>query len=275
MSIDPRLLERRQVVAEDRARRNVGRLLRFLVVVAFLGAGAWLMLSPIMSVHEVTVVGVTSSDTYDVLAENELVVGTPMILTRAGSVVADLETDPWVSDASIDLDWPNRVVVRVEERVPAAWVQTSAGWSRRTSDGVALPSAAQPDETLGWARLSEVLEPDAAQSAVVLGAIEFISGLPDELRTDVIVRIEDNGEMWAVVSGYQIRLGRPVEMTAKALSLAALLEVDPPVGAVLTLIAPTHPAVTPGRVPESGEQETPSDDSGDTGAEPTDQSEGP
>jgi cell division protein FtsQ len=275
MSIDPRLLERRQVVAEDRARRNVGRLLRFLVVVAILGAGAWLMLSPIMSVHEVRVVGVTSSDTYDVLAENELVVGRPMILTRAGSVVAELETDPWVSVASIDLDWPNRVVVRVEERVPAAWVQTSAGWSRRTSDGVALPSAPQPDETLGWARLSEVLEPDAAESAVVLGAIEFISGLPDDLRTDVIVRIEDNGEMWAVVSGYQIRLGRPVEMTAKALSLAALLEVDPPLGAVLTLIAPTHPAVTPVRVPESGEEETSSDVSGDTGAEPTDQSEGP
>ena len=139
---------------------------------------------------------------------------------------------------------------------------------------MALPSAAEPDETLGWARLSEVLEPDAADSAVVLGAIEFISGLPDELRTDVIVRIEDNGEMWAVVSGYQIRLGRPVEMSAKALSLAALLEVDPPVGAVLTLIAPTHPAVTPVQVPES-EQETLSDDSGDTGAEPTDQSEGP
>ena len=274
MSIDPRLLERRQVVAEDRARRSVGRLLRFLVVVAIVGAGAWLMLSPIMSVHEVTVVGVASSDTYEVLAENELVVGTPMILTRAGSVVAELETDPWVSDARIDLEWPNRVVVRVDERVPAAWVQTKAGWSRRAGDGEALPSAAEPDETLGWARLSEVLEPDAADSAVVLAAIEFISGLPDELRTDVIVRIEDNGEMWAVVSGYQIRLGRPVEMSAKALSLAALLEVDPPVGAVLTLIAPTHPAVTPVQVPES-EQETLSDDSGDTGAEPTDQSEGP
>ena len=147
MSIDPRLLERRQVVAEDRARRSVGRLLRFLVVVAILGAGVWLMLSPIMSVHEVTVAGVTSSATYEVLAENELVVGTPMILTRAGSVVGELETDPWVSDASIDLEWPNRVVVRVEERVPAAWAQTNAGWSRRASDGLALPSAADSHPT--------------------------------------------------------------------------------------------------------------------------------
>ena len=276
MSIDPRLLERRQVVAEDRARRNVGRLLRFLVLVAILGAGAWLMLSPIMSVSEVTVAGVTSSDTHEVLAENAVTVGTPMILIRTGSVVAELAADPWIADASIQLQWPNRVVVRVDERVPAAWVQTASGWSRRATDGVALPSPPEPDETLGWARLSEILEPDAVDSTVVLGAIEFIGELPDTLSTDVIIRIEDNGELWAVVSGYQVRLGRAVEMKAKALSLAALLEEDPPLDAVLTLIAPTYPAVTPARGTEPGEEDTGGDESSaDFGSEPADQSESP
>lgn len=282
MSIDPRLLERRHVVAEDRARRNVGRLLRFLVVLAILGAGAWLMLSPIMSVSEVTVAGVTSSRTNEVLAENSLVVGTPMILIRTGSAVAEIEADPWVSGASVRLEWPNRVVVKVEERVPTAWVQTDAGWSRRSIDGVALPSGVEPDETLGWARLSPIGDLDAADSPVVLGAIEFIHSLPGELTTDVIVRVEDNGELWAVVAGYQVRLGRPVEMKEKALSLVALLEVDPPRGAVLTLIAPTHPAVTPTRsvaeaetVPESESSDVTGSSADTDSSDQADSREGP
>ena len=118
---------------------------------------------------------------------------------------------------------------------------------------------------LGRARLSGILEADAPTSTVVLGAIEFIESLPDDLSTGAVVRMEDNGEIWAVVSGYQVRLGREVEMRAKALSLAALLDVDPPKDAVLTLIAPTHPAVTPPKSSESEEIE----------AEPTDQTEGP
>jgi hypothetical protein len=47
------------------------------------------------------------------------------------------------------------------------------------------------------------------------------------------------------VGGYQVRLGRPVEMGEKALSLAALLREQPPAGSILTLIAPTNPAITP------------------------------
>jgi hypothetical protein len=54
-----------------------------------------------------------------------------------------------------------------------------------------------------------------------------------------------NGELWATVSGYEVRLGRAVEMDAKARSLTALLAQKPHRGSILILIAPAHPAVTP------------------------------
>jgi hypothetical protein len=57
--------------------------------------------------------------------------------------------------------------------------------------------------------------------------------------------VEGDGELWAEVAGFQVRLGRAVEMRAKALSLAALIREQPAPGSILTLIAPTHPAVTP------------------------------
>ena len=255
MSIDPRLMERRRVVAEDKARRNMRRLLRLMIVVAVVGAGTWFMLSPFMSVKEITVTGVSASNTVEVMVDHDLVVDRPMILLRPPEIEEAIEADPWIVDASVRRSWPNGVIVRVEERVPAAWVQTDEGWARRSIDGHALPSSNEPDDSLGWVRLKSVAGAKAVESPVVLGAIEFVDALPNDLASETIVRLAGNGELWAEVDGHQVRLGRPVEMTAKALSLVALLEVDPPKTAVLTLIAPTNPAVTPNRsLPPSQEE---------------------
>jgi hypothetical protein len=153
-----------------------------------------------------------------------------------------LERDPWISTADVDLDWPDTVMVRIEERVPTAWVETREGWSRRAIDGVALPSGSSPDSSLAWIQLGRVKESDAANAPEVLGALEFVATLTPKLREGTLVRMERNGELWAQVDGYQVRLGRPVEMSEKAMSLMALLQRRPGRDNVLILIAPTHPA---------------------------------
>jgi cell division protein FtsQ len=244
MSIDPRLIERRREVAEDRARRNVRRLIRFLMVLGLAGGLVWLFLSPLLSIKEVQTVGIVSSSTHQALVDEGVLAGTPMILIRTGDIAAGLERDPWVRDAVVELDWPNGVVVRVDERFPVGWVVTGEGWARRAIDGVALPSPGEPDETLPWIEFPEMEASEAGRSRHVLGALEFAAALPDDLRSGTRLRAEPNGELWAVVSGFQVRLGRPVEMQAKALSLAALLLEGPPAGSILNLIAPTHPATS-------------------------------
>lgn len=245
MAIDTKLLERRKVVAEDKARRNVSRLLRILVGAGVAGALAWLALSPYLSVSEVRVAGVTVSDAYRTLAVEEVVAGTPMILLRAGEVERVLERDPWIAVADVDLEWPDTVIVRIEERVPAAWVETRGGWVRRAADGVALPSPADPDSSMAWIQLKGVREGAAADAPEVLGALEFVVALTPKLRAGTLVRLETGGELWAQVDGYQVRLGRPIDMSVKAMSLMALLDTDPGRDKVLVLIAPTHPAVAP------------------------------
>jgi cell division protein FtsQ len=245
MSIDRRLIERRREVAEDRARRNVSRLVRFLVALALIGVGVWVLLSPFLSVKEVVVTGVTASRTHAILAHEKVVAGRPMILIRADSVVAALRRDPWVRQAVVTTNWPGTVMVQVEERAPVAWTETSDGWDRRAVDGVALPSDARPDGKLPQARFPSIPVTDAEESPLVLGALEFAAALPEALWSGTVIRAEAGGELWAKVSGYQVRLGRPVEMGDKALSLAALLAESPAEGSILTLIAPRNPAVSP------------------------------
>ena len=252
MTIDPRLRERRRAVAEERARRNARRLLRFLVLIGVVGAAVWFLFSPWMRVTQVRTSGIVVSDSYSILAANRVVAGTPMILLQPGQVEEALEQDPWVRSARVHRQWPDEVIVRVEERTPAAWVETSAGWIRRAADGVALPSPRQPGDDLPQIRLPDITEDEAATSPWVLGAITFVQTLQEVGGVSSDLWMEE-GELWGEVGGFVVRLGRPVEMEAKAFSLLALLSEPLPEGATLVLIAPDRPAVSPPPT-EAGEE---------------------
>lgn len=252
--MDPRLLERRQAVAEDSARRNVGLLLKFLVTVIMAGILVWLAFSPWLSVSQVRTAGIVTSNANEILAANRVVAGRPMIMLRPEAVERALELDPWIRRARVHLEWPDEVIVRVDERVPVAWFQTAGGWARRDIEGVAVPGPNSPDDTMPWIRLPALDDVDAESSVFVLGAAEFVASLPDSKHFGITMRVE-GGEMWAVVDGYQVRLGRPVEMGAKALSLIVLLREPLAENSILVLIAPTHPAVKlPGTPPVSLEE---------------------
>ena len=269
--MDPRLLERRKVVAEDSAQRNVGRLLRFMVMMIILGSLVWLAFSPWLSVSQVRTAGIVSSHANETLAANRVVAGTPMIMLRPEAVEQVLESDPWIRSARVHRQWPDEVIVRVDERIPVAWFQTADGWARRDIEGVAVPGPSSPDDTMPWIRLPWLDDVDTESSLFVRGAAEFVVSLPDSAHGALTMRVED-GEWWAVVDGYQVRLGRPIEMAAKARSLFVLLQESLAEDSILVLIAPTHPAVQPAGVPAviPGEGDENQDDEGSAEAEQSD-----
>lgn len=254
MSIEPRLMERRRTVAEDNAKRNVSRLLKFLASLLVLGAAVWLIFSPWLSVSQVDTVGISVSSANAILADRGVVAGTPMIRIGVDDTEQALLADPWIATAEISLDWPDRVSVEIVERTPVAWTQTADGWTRRALDGVALPSEPEPDPEMARIELPGLSPEEAATDPDMAAALEFVDTLPTRLQPGTIV-YRHEGELWATVSDHQVRLGRGVEMAAKALSLQALLEKDLPQDAILVLIAPTNPAVTTPSVQTGGDGE--------------------
>jgi cell division protein FtsQ len=270
MTMDPRLEDRRREVAEDRARRNVRRLIRFLLAIGVIGAGVWLFLSPWLSAQEIEVRGVSASATEEILVQERVVAGRPLILIFDRSVEEALTADPWVKDADVHVDWPDGVLVQIVERVPVAMVETRGGWAQRSVDGYALPGGPSgPSDTMPTVVLTEIADPDATDSILLLSALEFVDTLPVSIGSSVVVDQRD-GELWATVSGLEVRLGRPTEMEAKALTLTALLDRGVAPGSTVNLIAPTNPAIVAPAPPEeeSGEQGEESDDSTGTTTEP-------
>lgn len=250
MTIDPRLLERRKAVAENKAARNVGRLLRFLGLAAALGLLVWLGFSPWLSVKQVRTAGVTMSDANAVLAKHRVVAGTPLLMLRPGAAEEALLADPWIRDARVHVIWPNEVTVRVIEREPVAWFNTDGEWVRRDVEGIAVPSPPRVDATLPRFEGFFPGGNELARTSLILGVAEFAANLPTDIagQTELWIR---EGELWATVPGFEVRLGRPTEMKEKALGLVAMLREEIAPGSTIILVAPTHPAVVP--VPTAAE----------------------
>lgn len=272
MNMDPRLAERRKEVAEERAKRTVRRLLRFLSFGGFVALVVWFMLSPYMSARSVVVEGVDRAAVEEILAAHSVVPGRPLILIRPGAVAAALEEDPWVARAEVDVVWPERVDVNVTERVPRAWVETREGWSLRDGEGVRLPGGDQPGDDLGRVHLPELDPEDPATATQMVGAIEFLMTLPPETAATATVRVQDR-ELWANVDGWDVRLGRADEMREKALSLVTLLAQDDLAeGSLIVLISPSRPSVLPpGTSAEDDQGSEQGEDADDTGDDEQDQ----
>lgn len=241
MTIDPRMAARRQGVAESRARLDLRRFLWLAAVLVVLSALAWILTSPMLSVRTITILGASNADPSQILIDQNVVDGRPLIAIRPGRVAEALEADPWVKAASVELVFPDTVDVTIAERVAIAWISLGDRWGLVAGDAVVLEYGNRPE--IG--PIVELVGEDPGLGASVdglsvVGAIEFISSLPTELAGVTSVT-ELDGELWATVGTRQVRLGRAVEMTAKAAAVSALIDSD--VEGVIDVIAPARPAI--------------------------------
>lgn len=260
--MDRRLMERRQRVAEDRARSNLSRLVRVLAVLAVIAGAVWFAQSPYLSVGEITVTGADRVDPGPVLEAHRVVEDRPLLLLDVSGAEEALLDDPWVESASVARDWPTRVVVEIRERDPAVVVELADGLWLASEDAVLLEAASGPDPDLPGVVFPDLGEDEARESLALAGAVEYVTALPEGYRSGAVVREGEEG-LEATVGGFQVRVGRPFDVTEKADVTAAMLDAGLEEGTILTVVAPASPAVLP---PDATIPEVTSDDTTTTTA---------
>lgn len=242
--MDSRIADRRRGVREEAARRRLRWTIGVLVMAGIVGAVVWLVQSPLLAMDEITVSGANRTAIDEALATAGVTQGMPLISVRAGNVVTALEADPWVETAVVRVVWPDALEIAIVERVPRLWVKgAGSAWmlvsdrgfvvARSESGGTALPHLELPD-------LADVVPGQQLDSNAVLGAIEFVGAVMWDVSLDGSAE-----SLFAWVEGYRVRLGRPVDMSAKAASLTALLEEGVVPGSTIDLLSPVRPAVVP------------------------------
>ncbi len=241
--VDHRLARRRLRRREQGARRVLGRVLVLLGLIALLTGAAWVAKSPYLRVSHIEVSGAAHSRPGMAFREAGLRLGIPLVSVRGSRVEAALRSDPWVARAHVTLAFPDTVQVTVEERSPLIRLRSGRSWLLVARDGTVLgPWKGDEDIPVVAVDVGPLHPGDRIESPVGRGALQLLAALPPALHAGAQVKAE-GGELWAKVDGRRVRLGRPVEMKAKAAALAALLAEGIPKGAEVNVVAPSRPAV--------------------------------
>ncbi|MGI9644824.1 MAG: cell division protein FtsQ/DivIB [Ilumatobacteraceae bacterium] len=128
--IEPRMRQRRIGVARAAGLRRLKWVAVVVAVLAVIVAGLAVLGSSIFSVEEVAVTGnlYTDSDALDEVVED--LEGTPVLLVDTGDAERRLEAIPWVEDARVRTEFPDRVTIEIRERSPVATMRGIDGLFR-------------------------------------------------------------------------------------------------------------------------------------------------
>lgn len=268
--MDPRIAARRMSVQEGRARRSLKRLIILLAVVALLGAGWWLIRSPLFSVATISVSGATEAPVAALVEEAGAGVGTPLIGVDTGAVEQALEGDRWVIEATVGRRWPSTMSVSIRERVPVVRIQTTTEVLTVAVDGTVLERAEVADGSAFPVIDARALEVGApAEDPVMVGAIGFLAALGPEMGLGAQGYFGPEG-MVARVAGFDVRVGGPDQPEEKAAAVKSILATRPAEGSIITVVAPERPAILDPEaqvapdVPDEGEGDDASGEGDDT-----------
>ena len=252
-TIDPRIRARRIAVQRHEGRK---RLRRLAVVAAMAGTAAvgWgLTQTPLLDVDHVEIIGAGRSGAAAIEAATGIGRGDALLSAPVGRAAARVAELPWVQTVDVSRKWPNRIQVRVVERVPAAAVPVAAGgWVLVDAAGRQLAVAPEPEPGVLRVEVEPVVAtPGRTLDAGVTAVLELAATRPAALADRLLsLRPASRGAVEGTVrlrddTVATVRFGRPTQAAAKWLALLTLLEDTDPTGIqTIDVRVPSAPALT-------------------------------
>jgi len=209
----------------ERAARWQSRpLVRVAAALLVAAAAAWVLwASPLLAVRTVQVDGVASLPAEQVRQSAGIVSGTPLLRVDVAAARARVSRLPQVASATVNLGWPDRVVITVTERVAVAVVGPPGQRALVDATGV-------PFDTITGAPPQGVVPiavdhpgPDDPATAAALSAV---TALPRALREKVSrASATEAGEVTLTLTdGTTVRWGTAEKSPAKGAALTAVLQ---------------------------------------------------
>jgi cell division protein FtsQ len=213
-----------------RSRVRSRRWLAVFVVLAAMGmAGGvtWALFdSTLFAVRSVAVTGTRLVPEAEVLAVAAVKPGTPLIRVSTAQVAARVLTIRQIVGVQVTKTWPDRVLIRVRERISALAVTLpGGGFDLIDANGVVVQSApARPPGLPVYTTTAAVSSlrdnPDVAAAAAVLG------DLPAALRSSVTAVVVPGPDQVTLTLGRGVTIlwGGADDAAAKAKELAILMQ---------------------------------------------------
>lgn len=246
--VPEKLRRRRLEVRRGQGRRRLHRVVSFGILAVVLALGWVALRSPLLAVDQVTVTGSSHVTPAAIAAVSGIRPGVPMMDVSPGRAARRISSLPWVANATVSRQWPDRIRVTVTDRTPVAQVRTGSSYALVDRSGrvlqtgsarlVALPLITDRAAVRAGARIRSA-GPLLATAAALPAAIRLrLGGLSLARDGSVALTLRDDG----VVS-----LGRSDELETKFASAVAVLDHLGPLrkGCTLDVSVPMSPTVTP------------------------------
>ncbi|HWE65889.1 MAG TPA: FtsQ-type POTRA domain-containing protein [Acidimicrobiales bacterium] len=144
--VDPRISARRTAVTRQQGQRRLRVLIALAALIVLVVGGWFLVHSALFSARAITVVGATHETAAQVEAAAGVADHPALAGINAGAAARAVETLPWVSAATVHVQWPDGVRIVVTEAVAKLAMATADGqWATLSAAGRVLAlSATQP-----------------------------------------------------------------------------------------------------------------------------------
>ena len=186
--IEPRLRQRRIGVRRAESRRRLRWVFIAVGVLLVLVAGLAVLGSSLFSVDDISVSGnvYTDPDALDLVFDD--LRGTPVLLVDTDEAEELIEEIPWVADARVRTEFPDRVTIEIRERAPVAAMLGSDNLSRvLDKDGRVLDVVEGQPVALVWISGPGTLDltPGEFSSIGYASAASLVTRLTPTIRSRV------------------------------------------------------------------------------------------
>ncbi|HCB05184.1 MAG TPA: cell division protein FtsQ [Nocardioides bacterium] len=196
-------------------------LLALVLVAALVGVGIYaLWFSTWLAVDDVDVSGAETVEVSEVKARSGIDVGEPMISADLDNAERRIGALAVIRSVTVTRQWPNGILISIEERTPIAVVQIGDRLRGMDEEGVVFR-----DYRTAPPELPRVVTTSGTTSAALREAAEVVSALPQDLALIVDhVQVASVDEISLVLKdGREVVWGSADESATKADVLATLL----------------------------------------------------
>lgn len=230
--VSPKQAERRKKQAEQRRALQLRAAAVLGVLVALWALWAGLSGSQLFEIRQVDVVGNTRLSADEVIALARIASGETLLRIDGDEISENLTSDPWIAGADVSRRLPSTLRIEVQERTPAAVVDSgSTFWFVEEGGRVLAESIASSATVVPVIRdvPDFVAEPGTlSESDTLRNALRVLSGLSDELRSSVRTISAPTVEETALLtaSGVEIMMGEAVNMPEKSVLVSDILKAQ-------------------------------------------------
>lgn len=223
-----------RIVRPKRNRRRIKwvRLILHLAVLAIAVEVVFVALtSPRLQIRRIEVRGAKTIRVADLQACGRSAIGSNFFLANATRVRRSVRKNPVVRNVRVSR-WPlNKLIIRVEERVPYAVVHTAAGFYLIDSEGFVFRSVGSAPKRLLLVDLANcgTLRPGVFAPSDLLKPVLECLVIADENGFNIAkISVDPERDMCLnMVSGLSVRIGRPEGFRDKFASLKRVLAGKP------------------------------------------------